>query len=1347
MKKLYYFLFMLLFLIPAMSTTAKAASTIQEGEEYFLYNLYYNRALGQKADGTPGLSVLGTNTIESSYIFVAENSGTEGFFLLRQKSTGRYLTASTSNTWSVVYESDRGTSNRYLWALTDGVNGYITSRQSPSKFLGCDTGKENDTYVSVFYDKDLTELSRWQILNAKEGFDQARKELYLNILLSSIESAIRISEQTMFEEALRLIVKDVADQAQLIVNSAAEKSVAEIIEITEALQTALTECLASDLYTLLAGNEFDVDQSFTVALNAVEFAGADGITMIVRNASGWGALIDLSASGISVDHKVVADGLSPETTALDYQFAFHGSTVDIYRNGTLLGTASMHSVPAYTSAGTGAEWSLLGGSALQSYIPEVVSASEAVVQGEDVVDVYGNKVRYSVFMNNVAYTLSEAMDFHIMDEEGPLRNSTLNLSHENAWVIFDNTLPSEVISKFLSSISVNGEKAVLDKNVRVGIYLNGAVVIPQGGEGAPFTGYSGEIYSGHATDVQLGANELGKSSNAFQSFILKRGYMATLASGSNGSGYSRVYVADHQDIMVPVLPQALNRRVSSVHVKKWNYVSKKGWCSTTSNSAIATECKKTRSTWFYTWSADRSSTYDTEYIPIWQHLYWPSISQINSHTNSTHVLGFNEPEHAEQHTSDKCSCGGVISPWTSCTKTPDLLASGMRIGSPSPTDASWLAEYIGHVDDMAYRCDFVAFHCYWGTNEAPNATSWYNQLKAIYDKTKRPIWITEWNNGASWTTESWPSGYGEKLEKNRAAIKEILNVLDTCRFIERYSIYNWDSYYRAMINTDDGWVTPAGQVYRDNKSTFAYNADVQFIPNWWTPSLKTVEMSAKVNSLSGKLVFTIRNTNGDLTDKMGIQRKKSDGSFEDYYVETDRSVFDQQEYTYSFDLDEFDVEEEEFRLHVTTTVGGETFSATTGLGYLVNPNIITNSKTDVDGWMCEKSAQNGFTKDTGDTYFEVWDPNAAGMHFNYYQDVSELADGVYELSAACFNSSNGQEGAYVNGNVGLYAQAEGIEYFAPVTEDGELDPDRRQVIPAIVVKGGVLRIGIKNIGNMTARWAGADEFKLRYLGPADEVLPEGEAAFCEKMRSESEGRYKALFVWNASETLADATGVIINPDCDRKDTYGWTAETVDFSSGEAFDGESSNPYWNKWSGSTYTSAMYQDFDFLPAGEYTVSALLRGSAGAPIDLYVSRDKGETKEAVYHFEGTGASVGSDYANGWHKVTTAPVILRRGESLRIGFTTTLTNQWWSADCFSLTFAPVDFTGMEGIKNNLIPEVKISTENQGVLLEASEPVDITIYSSSGAVVYKKKISTGPIHVPLPAGLYIVNKQKVVVR
>ena len=98
----------------------------------------------------------------------------------------------------------------------------------------------------------------------------------------------------------------------------------------------------------------------------------------------------------------------------------------------------------------------------------------------------------------------------------------------------------------------------------------------------------------------------------------------------------------------------------------------------------------------------------------------------------------------------------------------------MRIGSPSPTDASWLTTYINHCNDRPIVV-ILRDSCLLGYNEAANAQAWYNRLKAIYDATKRPIWSP---NGTMVHPgrRSWPSNYGDRLEKQNA-IREILNVL------------------------------------------------------------------------------------------------------------------------------------------------------------------------------------------------------------------------------------------------------------------------------------------------------------------------------------------------------------------------------------------------------------------------------------------------------------------------------------------------------------------------------------------------------------------------------------------
>ena len=338
---------------------------------------------------------------------------------------------------------------------------------------------------------------------------------------------------------------------------------------------------------------------------------------------------------------------------------------------------------------------------------------------------------------------------------------------------------------------------------------------------------------------------------------------------------------------------------------------------------------------------------------------------------------------------------------------------------------------------MAYRCDFVAFHAYWGTNEATNGQAWYNKLKSIYDSTKRPIWITEWNNGASWTTESWPDSYSAKLEKQRKAMKEILNVLDTCSFVERYAFYNWDTYYRCAINWDDGSLLPAGRVYRDSKSDFAYNSKVQFTPIWWKPGIKTPTMTARINEVDNELVVNIENKNGDLTDILTIQRLNGEGTWEDYYTETLRYKFDNETLKYSFPLSDFDIENTQLRLYIKRTVGDEVTGAPVTTGYVQNPNILVSSKNEVPGWTCVKDASAGYTKATGDTYMEVWNETAAGMHFDYYQDIEDLPAGIYELSAAVFNTADGTTNN-VNGSVVLYAQADSVQYATPVTEDTDL---------------------------------------------------------------------------------------------------------------------------------------------------------------------------------------------------------------------------------------------------------------------------------------------------------------------
>ena len=49
--------------------------------------------------------------------------------------------------------------------------------------------------------------------------------------------------------------------------------------------------------------------------------------------------------------------------------------------------------------------------------------------------------------------------------------------------------------------------------------------------------------------------------------------------------------------------------------------------------------------------------------------------------------------------------------------------------------------------------------------------------------------------------------------------------------------------------------------------------------------------------------------------------------------------------------------------------------------------------------------------------------------------------------------------------MGLYATADGVSYFAPVTTDSEIDYNTRTTIPTIVVRNHTMRIGIQRLAH------------------------------------------------------------------------------------------------------------------------------------------------------------------------------------------------------------------------------------------------------------------------------------------
>ncbi|HKQ36475.1 MAG TPA: glycosyl hydrolase, partial [Verrucomicrobiae bacterium] len=416
-------------------------------------------------------------------------------------------------------------------------------------------------------------------------------------------------------------------------------------------------------------------------------------------------------------------------------------------------------------------------------------------------------------LTNTAVTMSGRAELRITGTGDPIPGCLIHLNSPDAWVLMTAIAPSQVASTFLNRIRVNGANAVLDSNVRVAQYAQGAVVIPHTPEFAPLEVFDGRYFTGPSrrlnTFVNYDSASLGTMAAAIGSFKLKRGYTATLAQNENGTGVSRNYVAQDGDLEVGLLPATLENNIRFVRVLPWRWTAKKGIAGDIDSGLNVG--------WVYNWNISRNSTLNLEYTPIRQNRYWPPLDQDWKMRGATHLLGYNEPDHADQA---NMTVAEAISSW------PDLLATGLRVGAPAPSDGglNWLYDFIAQADAAGLRVDYVPVHYYrcYGNAADPNGTAnqFYNFLKGIYDVVKRPLWVTEWNNGANWTSCADPT-----TAQQEAAVQAMIDMLENTPFVERYALYNWVEDVRRL-KWDDGSLTPAGVRYRDKISTLAYRQEM-----------------------------------------------------------------------------------------------------------------------------------------------------------------------------------------------------------------------------------------------------------------------------------------------------------------------------------------------------------------------------------------------------------------------------------------------------------------------------------------------------------------------------------------
>ena len=466
--------------------------------------------------------------------------------------------------------------------------------------------------------------------------------------------------------------------------------------------------------------------------------------------------------------------------------------------------------------------------------PQAVSAQIVITNG---VQTYST-------LTSTTVTMSNRCELRVTSATTPLSGCTINLNSSDAWLFLTGIKPSVVASTYLGQVFVSGAAAVADSNVRVVQYgQSGAVVIPQPPSFQPLTAFSGPHFTGtsaaYGQYVYYTGTGLGTMDQNISSFKLKRGYMAVMAQNTAGNGFSKCYIAQDGDLEISVLPATLENHIRFIYVTPWRWVSKKGIAGNPGNSLLNVN-------WWYDWNIDQTSSRDLEYVAIRQQPYWPSLSQNWQSLGINTVLGYNEPDNPVQDAYKNLTPQGSVS--DAVARLPDQLATGLRVGSPATTDggpSSWLFPFIQQADAAGLRVDFVAQHYYQSHNPADAAgcaSQMYNFLLNIWNNTHRPIWVTEWNNGANWTDGSWPV---PTYAQQQSCVQAMVNMLEAAPFVERYAIYNWVEDGRSVINSN-GVPTPAGVTYSNTVSAISYT---QLLPDNGTRSLG--EFLFETNSRDG----------------------------------------------------------------------------------------------------------------------------------------------------------------------------------------------------------------------------------------------------------------------------------------------------------------------------------------------------------------------------------------------------------------------------------------------------------------------------------------------------------------
>ena len=415
-----------------------------------------------------------------------------------------------------------------------------------------------------------------------------------------------------------------------------------------------------------------------------------------------------------------------------------------------------------------------------------------------------------IILNNSSY-------LNLTDIYPIFEGISVNFNSNESWIRFYNLDPSSAFYYYHDNIFYNDQQLSYPEDIRFDNYYNeGSIVRINSDEFSNLTVFSENSLSGESANISNNTVFEGESipnnlNDDVSSFKLNKGYMATFAENEDGTGKSKVFIASENDIIINILPEYLDNKISFIRVIPWNWVTKKG---------TAGDTESMNNNWFYKWSNNGSSDMSREYTPM----AWGKgaaddlndIEIIKQKYKSTHLLAFNEPDNCNDQSGQY---GNMCVVDTSLVYYKNLLKSGLRMVSPATRQGevfSWLNEFNYKAENQEIRIDVIAVHWYdWTSNpeNSPNANPqdiynrFVNYLENVYNLYGLPIWITEFN--ANRYRNEWVQ---------RQFLQLALPYLEETEYIERYSFFPPVTDQADFFDENNNY-TQIGEFYSNFNST------------------------------------------------------------------------------------------------------------------------------------------------------------------------------------------------------------------------------------------------------------------------------------------------------------------------------------------------------------------------------------------------------------------------------------------------------------------------------------------------------------------------------------------------